>query len=74
MHENNGSSIVEALMLFVAGAAVGGLLVALNTPKTGPELCEDLKAMGRRAKGRAEGLTGDAEDAVKKDLAEIGKR
>lgn len=88
MRENNGSSIMEALMLFVAGAAAGGLLVALNTPKTGPELREDLKSMGRRAKGKAEDLAGDAEgaweklkgkagetgEAVKQDLADIGKR
>jgi gas vesicle protein len=88
MREDNGSSIVEALMLFVAGAAVGGLLVALNTPRTGPELREDLKGMGRRAKGKAEGLTEDAEgawerlkgkageagEAVKQELTDIGKR
>ena len=42
MRENNAGSIGESLMLFVAGAAIGGLLVALNTPKTGPELREDL--------------------------------
>jgi gas vesicle protein len=88
MRENNGSSIAEALMLFVAGAAVGGLLVALNTPKTGPELREDLKGMGRRAKGKAEGLAEDAEgaweklkgkagetgEAVKQELTDISKR
>ena len=88
MHENNGSSIGEALLLLVAGAAIGGLLVALNTPKTGPELREDLKGMGRRAKGKAEGLAEDAEgawdklkgkaeaagEAVQQGLADRGKR
>ena len=88
MRGNNGSSIGEALMLFVAGAAIGGLLVALNTPKTGPELREDLKGMGRRAKSKAEGLAEDAEgaweklkgkageagEAVKQELTDIGKR
>jgi hypothetical protein len=88
MRENNGGSIGEALMLFVAGAAIGGLLVALNTPKTGPELREDLKGLGRRARNKAEGLAEDAEgawdrlkgkgaeaaEAVKRDVEEIGKR
>jgi gas vesicle protein len=63
MHENTAGSIGESLMLFLAGAAIGGLLVALNTPKTGPELREDLKGLGRRAKRKAEGLAEDAEGA-----------
>jgi gas vesicle protein len=88
MRENNGSSIGESLMLFVAGAAIGGLLVALNTPKTGPELREDLKGLGRRARSKAEDLAGEAEgtwerlkakagetgEAVKREAEEIGKR
>jgi gas vesicle protein len=88
MRENNAGSIGESLMLFVAGAAIGGLLVALNTPKTGPELREDLKGMGRRAKNKAEGLAEDAEgawdklkgkagetgEALKQELTEAGKR
>jgi gas vesicle protein len=88
MREDNGSSIGEALMLFVAGAAIGGLLVALNTPKTGPELREDLKGMGRRARNRAEGLAedageawdklkgkaGEAGGAVKEEMTDIAKR
>jgi len=63
MRETSGGSMGESLMLFVAGAAIGGLLVALNTPKTGPELREDLKGLGRRARKRAEGLAEDAEGA-----------
>jgi gas vesicle protein len=60
MRESNGGSMGEALMLFLAGAAIGGLLVALNTPKTGPELREDLQALGRRTRKKAEGLAEDA--------------
>ena len=63
MQETNGGSIGGSLTLFIAGAAIGGLLVALNTPKTGPELREDLKALGRRARNKAEGLAEDAEGA-----------
>ena len=85
MSGNSGSSIGESLMLFVAGAAIGGLLVALNTPRTGPELREDLKALGRKARNRAEDLAEDAEgawdklkgragEAAKEELTEAGKR
>jgi len=88
MSGNSGSSIGESLMLFVAGAAIGGLLVALNTPRTGPELREDLKALGRKARNRAEDLAEDAEgawdklkgragaagEAAKEEQTEAGKR
>jgi len=88
MRESNGGSIGESLMMFVAGAAIGGLLVALNTPKTGPELREDLKGLGRRARSKAEGLAEEAEEAwdrlkgkagetgaaVKREVEEVGKR
>jgi gas vesicle protein len=88
MRENYGGSMGESLMLFAAGAAIGGLLVALNTPKTGPELREDLKGLGRRARAKAEGLGEDAEGAwaklkgkaaeagetVKQELGEAGKQ
>ena len=60
MHETNTGSIGGPLTLFLAGAAIGGLLVALNTPKTGPELREDLRGLGRRAKGKAGDLAEDA--------------
>jgi gas vesicle protein len=63
MSESNGGSMGESLMLFMAGAAIGGLLVALNTPKTGPELREDLQAMGRKARRKAGDLAGGAEGA-----------
>ncbi len=63
MQENTAGSIGGSLMLFLAGAAIGGLLVALNTPKTGHELREDLKGLGRQARRRAEGLAEDAEGA-----------
>jgi gas vesicle protein len=63
MREQDGGSIGTSLMLFVAGAAIGGLLVALNTPKTGPELREDIQSLGRRARNKAEGLAEDAGEA-----------
>lgn len=40
------------LLFFLAGAAVGATLVALTTPKTGPELRGDIKELGQRVKSR----------------------
>ncbi|MGA2083760.1 MAG: YtxH domain-containing protein [Holophaga sp.] len=76
MREYDGGSIGTSLMLFVAGAAIGGLLVALNTPKTGPELREDIRDLGRRARRKAEGLAEDAEgawDRVRGKAGEAGE-
>ena len=44
------------LLTFLAGAAVGAVVVALTTRKTGPELRGDLKDLARRAKRKAEAL------------------
>jgi gas vesicle protein len=41
-----------ALLSFIGGAVLGAAVVALTTPKSGPEVREDLKALGRRAKGK----------------------
>jgi len=72
MHDSQSGSIGEALMLFLAGAAVGGLLVAMNTPKTGTEFREDLKGLGRRAQRKASGLAEDVEGAWER-LKETGE-
>jgi gas vesicle protein len=42
----------SSLLLFLLGAAVGAVVVALTTPKTGPELRSDLKDMGNKVKER----------------------
>jgi gas vesicle protein len=60
MNQANDSSIGPLLLTFLAGAAFGAVVVALTTPKSGPELREDFKSLARRTKGK----TGDlAEDA-----------
>ena len=76
MQETNAGSIGGSLTLFLAGAAIGGLLVALNTPKTGPELREDMRSLGRKVKRRAEGLAEDADGAWERlrDKAEASGR
>lgn len=56
------SSIGTSLLIFLAGAAVGAAVVALTTPKSGPELRNDLGNAGRDLKERLERLRrrGDA--------------
>ena len=63
--ESNCSSSIlgNAMLTFLAGAAVGAVLVALTTPKTGPQLRGDLKDLGRRAKRKASDLADDAAEA-----------
>lgn len=51
MSEEHGS-IGTSLLIFLAGAAVGAAVVALTTPKSGPELRADLKDLGNRVKDR----------------------
>jgi gas vesicle protein len=51
MSDERGS-IGTPLLIFLAGAAVGAAIVALTTPKTGPELRGDLKDLGGKVKDR----------------------
>jgi len=50
------SSAVPMMLTFLAGATAGAILVALTTPKTGPELRGDIKDLARRAKREAGNL------------------
>lgn len=52
MSQENNSSDSTVLLTFLAGAALGALVVALTTPKTGSELRDDLAGLGRRVKGK----------------------
>nr|WP_320132755.1 YtxH domain-containing protein [uncultured Holophaga sp.] len=51
MSDERGS-IGTSLVLFLAGAAVGAAVVALLTPKSGPELRADLRDMGGKVKDK----------------------
>ena len=42
----------SSLLLFLLGAAVGAVVVALTTPKSGPELRSDLKDMSGKVRDR----------------------
>jgi hypothetical protein len=48
----DSSSRNLALLAFFAGAAVGALVVALTTPKPGPQVRKDLGDLGRRLRGK----------------------
>lgn len=63
MSDNSSGTAANAALLFLAGAAVGALVIALTTPKTGTELRDDLKILGRRIKGLGKELRGEAEEA-----------
>lgn len=60
MSQETNSSMGPMLLTFLAGAAVGAVVVALTTPKTGNELRGDLKDIAHRAKRKAGDLAGDA--------------
>lgn len=63
MSDPKTSSYGPTLLTFLAGAAVGAVVVALTTPKTGPELRGDLKDLSRRARRKAGELAEDAGDS-----------
>jgi gas vesicle protein len=49
MSEDRGS-LGTNLLLFLVGAAAGAVLVALTTPKSGPDLRSDIKGLAGRLK------------------------
>lgn len=63
MNQEKMSTTNVALLCFFGGAMLGALVAALTTPKSGPQVREDLSALGRRALGKAEAL-GDQAEAV----------
>ena len=58
--EDTSTSIAPMLLTFLAGFAVGAVVVALTTPKSGPELRGDIKDAAGRAKRKAADLAHDA--------------
>ena len=61
--ESTSPSMSTLLLTFLVGAAAGAVVVALTTPRTGPQLRGDLKHLGRRAKRKADALAEDASEA-----------
>jgi gas vesicle protein len=56
MNQERMSTLNVALLSFLGGAVLGAIVVALTTPKSGPQVREDLRALGRRAKDKAGNL------------------
>lgn len=52
MSDDRGS-LGTSLLIFLAGAAVGAAVVALTTPKSGPELRADLRDLSGKLRDRA---------------------
>lgn len=60
MREHDDTTLGSSLLSFLAGAAVGAVVAALVTPRSGPEMREDLGELGRRTRKRAEDLAASA--------------
>ncbi len=67
--EDTSSSFAPMLLAFIAGVAVGAVVTALATPKSGPEVRGDLKDAAARARRKAADLAKNA-SAVLDDLKE----
>jgi gas vesicle protein len=72
MSQESNSSLGPLMLTFIAGAAIGATVVALLTPKTGPELRGDLRAFGRRAKRKAGEMADQAGEALDGILERTG--
>ena len=53
------SPTAPMLLTFLAGAALGAVVMALTTPKTGPQLRRDLRSLANRARRRAGDMADD---------------
>ena len=62
---------LTALLAFLAGAAAGAVVVALTTPKSGPQLRSDLAGLGPRLKTKADHLALRGTRALEAFKAEI---
>lgn len=58
------SNSANTLLAFLAGAALGGIVVALTTPKRGSELRNDLNRLGSKAKDQVADWVESASDAM----------
>jgi gas vesicle protein len=62
--EESSSSIGPMLLTFAAGVAIGAVIAALVTPKSGPEIRGDLKDVAARAKRKAADLAKEAAEVL----------
>lgn len=80
MNHEPSSNPGNALMTFLAGAAIGGVVVALTTPKRGSDLRKDIRRFGGKAKDHLSDWVDSASGAVEgiithgKETAEAATR
>ncbi|MBI1752672.1 MAG: YtxH domain-containing protein [Acidobacteria bacterium] len=53
MSQPQRSPTATSILIFLAGAALGAVVLALTTPKTGPRLRAELKRLAGRGRHRA---------------------
>lgn len=63
MNQESSPSLGPSLLIFLAGAAIGAVVVALVTPKSGHGMRMEMKRLACRAKRSASDLANDADDA-----------
>lgn len=73
MSENNAPTVVPVLLTFLAGAAIGAIVVALTTPKSGPRLRKELKDLARCREGNAEDVAKHLPEARKRVKKQAGQ-
>lgn len=52
MSDTPSTPVFPAFLTFLVGAAVGAVVVALTTSRTGPKVRRDLKNLARRSRAR----------------------
>ena len=75
-NKNHGSHVTCALAALLTGVAIGAVVAALTTKKTGAERRSDLESLARRLRLKAESLTNEANEAwtaVKKYASTTGE-
>ncbi len=65
MNQPSSSSRTTTLLAFLAGAAIGAVVIALITPKKGSEVRDDLANLGNRMKGKFDDLAQHGSEAWK---------
>ena len=62
-NKDRGHNATYVLVTLLAGAAIGAVVTALTTNKTGAERRGDLESLARRLRLKAESLTNEANEA-----------
>jgi gas vesicle protein len=64
------NNLGTGILLFLLGAAAGAVVVALTTPKTGPDLRSDIRDLSARLKRRAKAMGGCCEEEPSREAEE----